>query len=256
MSLPTRLKVVDAVVATRPQDKGTAPFGKRRRVIEDSSDEEEEPVFHLRETHAQNSSSHVSSSLNAIKHDLGVNGAELEIARETLQAEEGGHKLHEFNLEHEYLKDLRDEVSRARRALQRTLQQNDDPREAWDARDDLREKTMELGIALLEVDDSGSTAQYLLEAQSCFEKAINVTNEQEEAHDRIVKDSHDTTEGAWFICRNLVLLKGRAYTNLGIALLELSLAKTAPFAPRSKNWSRALMRLKQAKNSVRVLLEK
>ena len=94
----------------------------------------------------------------------------------------------------------------------------------------MRKETMHLGNDLL----SQEGTKNLSDAHQCFKLATALVEEQEVAHDFIVRQTNDNTEGAWLINRNLMLLKGRAQTNSGISLLELSLAPKASHAARKK----------------------
>jgi hypothetical protein len=267
MELPSRIRIVAASSqfgTKKPEaltkGDGVKAVKKRRLVIEDSSDDEEgDAGFHVRENKIQNVETKDMTSLNAIKTDLGVNALELETAREGLEAEQEPQKqLNEKggSIEQAVL-DLAVQtrktcVKRLRKDLQRVINKHVDINDVWDAREHLREETMELGCDLLEI-QSPTSSQHLLDAKTCFKEATRLILEQEALHKLIVKDTNDNTEGAWRFQRNLLLLKGRAQTNHGIALLELSLIPKAPLATKKKYRVEATQKLSLAELVVKEL---
>lgn len=216
---------------------------KRRRVIDDSDDDNDEGRLYVRETKAERSAPANLSSLNDIKNDCGVNAAELETARENFEAEQNGQdSTHEHGPHDWDIKARRTYVTRLRKTLQDLIKSQEDPLEVWDAREHLRKETMQLGNDLLVL----PKMQHVVDAKACFSEATDLVREQEVAHEQIVKDTNDDTEGAWLIQRNLLLLKGRAHTNYGIALLELSLFAKVADATRAKHRVEAAKALLEA----------
>jgi hypothetical protein len=205
---------------------------KRRRIIDDSDDDDDQGRLYVRETKEKKTAPSSISSLNAIKNDCGVNAAELETAREILEAKQNEHDNAGVHAPDDGdVKARRACVRRLRKALQDVIERQEDPLQVWDAREHLRKETMQLGNDLL----VHPKADHVLEAKLCFYEAMDLVRAQEVAHKQMVNDTNDDTEGAWLIQRNLLLLKGRAYTNCGIALLELSLFAKVPDATRIKH---------------------
>jgi hypothetical protein len=218
---------------------------KRRRVIDDSDEDDDEGRLHIRETNAKRTAPANMSSLNAIKNDCGVIAAELEISRENLEAEPIEQDTTSAHApEDRDIKARRACVRRLKKALQDVITNQEDPLEVWDAREHLRKETMQLGNDLLVL----PKIQHVGEAKACFYEAVDLVQEQEIAHKQIVNDTNDDTEGAWLIQRNLLLLKGRAHANCGIALLELSLFANVPDATRAKHRADAAKTLLDAQH--------
>lgn len=88
---------------------------------------------------------------------------------------------------------------------------------------------MTLGSNLLSLcavnKDNDDNGKYLEEARHCFREARDLVKQQESVHQMICKQTNDVSEEARAIRRKLLLLRGRAHVNLGIALVELSLMK-------------------------------
>ncbi|KAI2500246.1 hypothetical protein MHU86_14253 [Fragilaria crotonensis] len=208
---------------------------KRQRVIADSDDDEDCGVYVLK-TMAEEVVTTNMSSLKAIKSAFGVDATDLEIAREQLEAEIGEEdKPESTEPEDGSIKNRRTRVARLRKALSAAVDAKEDALEIWDVREHLRKETMQLGNDLLGLQG----AYNLTEAKDCFAESMKLVDQQEAAHKLIVRDAGNNTEDARLIRRNLLLLKGRAQTNFGIALLELSLSVKAPSATKKKQRTEA-----------------
>jgi hypothetical protein len=77
-----------------------------------------------------------------------------------------------------------------------------------------------LSLCALEEADHGKN---LTEAQRWFRKALELVKKQEVVHEMLSKQTNDFTKKSRAIRRRLLLLRGRAHVNLGIALVEMSL---------------------------------
>ena len=241
MTLPSRLGKNKNEPVAQTTEHNTQK--KRRRVIQDSSDDDDadEGGLHVRENKTEEIIHKDMSSLNAIKTDFGVNASELETAREALEAEQGDVAT-DVVADDRDIQSARATVKRLRKVLHNAIDQKEDPLEIWDAREHVRRETMQLGNDLLAL----QSTHHLIDAKASFKEAVELVSQQEAAHKLIVKDTNDDTEGAWLIRRNLLLLKGRAQTNHGIALLDLSLVAKAPFATRKRHRAEAANELVQA----------
>lgn len=81
-------------------------------------------------------------------------------------------------------------------------------------------------LSLCAVDkDSDICDKNLEEARLCFCEARDLVKKQESVHLNLCKQTNDNSFQARAIRRKLLLLRGRAHVNLGIALFELSLMK-------------------------------
>jgi hypothetical protein len=109
-------------------------------------------------------------------------------------------------------------VSILRRGLKYAIENSEDPLDVWDAREHLRKALMELGQDLIVCGEASS----FLDAQICFQEALDLVLKQNAVHKDIVEETNDNTESAWLIQRNFFLLKGNAYANIGISLMRLS----------------------------------
>ena len=93
---------------------------------------------------------------------------------------------------------------------------------------------MTLGNNLLSLcavdEDNDSKDKNLAEARRCFREARDLVKKQEEVHQMIYGHTDDASEEACSIRRKLLLLRGRAHVNLGIALVKLSLMKHTEIA--------------------------
>jgi tetratricopeptide (TPR) repeat protein len=221
---------------------------KKRRILVDDDDEDEDGLLHVKETKHKTTSTAVEQevSLKAIKTDMGVNAQQLESAREALEDE----KQPTFNKNDTVDTELRKAIQKGRVAVQRwkgKLKQEEDIVELWDVRDGLRQELMQLGNNLLEY--ASETSDHLQQATDCFQQAIQVVQEQERAFVKIFPDSKE--DGARFRRCNLYLLRGRAHTNCGISLLELSHV-TRPHQHREE----ASKQLEQALEATRTLQDK
>jgi hypothetical protein len=223
---------------------------KRRRVIADSDDDDDDCGVYVLKTKAEELVTTNMSSLKAIKSAFGVDATELEIAREQLEAENGEEDTPDtIDREDCSIKNQRTRVARLRKALFTALDADEDALEIWDVREHLRKETMQLGNDLLGLQG----AYNLMEAKDCFAEAMKLVNQQEAAHELIVQEAGNNTEDARLIRRNLLLLKGRAHTNFGIALLELSLVVKAPSATRKKQRAEAASSLLLARQCAQQL---
>lgn len=256
MNLPSRY--VKSVVGPI-ESNGTK---KRRRVIDDSSDDEAPDAnLHVHEKKVQCENAEHTVSLKAIKVSMGVDVSGLETARESLEAENNSNAkvLSEATTEDEHLvfsiKNGRAKVARLRNILEHAEEVAKDPIEIWDVRDSLREEAMQLGNDLLLLHSCDRSIQHLKDARSCFKEALQLVEQQEAAHSFVSKQYKDE-DG--FLCRqrNLQLLKGRAQTNCGIAALELSLAPKSPSIMRKKWRGDASKELKSAIQSAKALYTK
>jgi len=82
-------------------------------------------------------------------------------------------------------------------------------------------------LSLCTVDkDSDDYGKNLEKAKQCFSEARDLVKKQESVHQMSCKQTNDSSEEARTIRRKLLLLRGRAHVNLGIALVELSLVKS------------------------------
>lgn len=86
---------------------------------------------------------------------------------------------------------------------------------------------MQLGIDLLSLHESHheekKKAETLSEAQQMFQEAKDLVRKQEDSHKQQTVETNDGDgEESRMIRRNLLLLRGRAHTNLGIVLFEMS----------------------------------
>ena len=90
----------------------------------------------------------------------------------------------------------------------------------WDARESLREVKMMLGNDLLELNAIvvGGSKQTLDYAKSLFLDSIELISEQFNCIDSVTP--YEDVKMREMMRRGLVLLRGRAETNTGIALLE------------------------------------
>ena len=88
---------------------------------------------------------------------------------------------------------------------------------------------MTLGSSLLSLctvdNDSDACEKNLQEARHCFSEARDLVKKQESVQQLICLQTNDSCEEARAIRRKLLLLRGRAHINLGIALVESSRIK-------------------------------
>ena len=187
-----------------------------------------------------------TTSLEAIKTNLGVNAKDLEKSREAFESETGqskqtaesftDHQLHDDDDDYNRREEqelLRQSIDRYRiavrkfeRVYKRFMSSASDPFDVWDARECLRENKMFLGKDLLALQyyeqDDGAKEALLFEAEHHFRDAHDLVLKQQKFHRRLTRETNDDGDEAHRIRRNMYLLRGRALTNLGIVLFELT----------------------------------
>ena len=214
-------------------------------------------------------------SLIAIKTQMGVNAEELEAAREDLEREtlvrndgissclgnrisQQEHHQQQQQQQHQnhpsrQIENDAHTIQRGRRKVERLqgilqrVQSRDhvDDNEVWDARECLREAYMALGNDLLW--SVPKSAEKYEQALDHFGNAGDLVDDQQAAHQTLVQSTNDNaTLESRFIQRNLLLLRGQAHVNRGIALVEWSqLSPTKPILIR-KLISQAIQELSKA----------
>ena len=254
LALPSRIR--NQLVTSQKLAVVDTKKRQRRRVIVDSDDDgddNEAGGVHVLKTKTAEIVSTNMSSLNAIKSDFGVDAAELETAREQLESEhlQQNDKAEDDAVDSEdgNIKNRRARVAKLKKALCIVVDAKEDALEIWDVREHLRKETMQLGNDLLALQG----LQNLIDAKDCFVEAMELVQQQEAAHKVIVQGTGDMTDEVRLIRRNLLLLKGRAQTNFGIALLELSLVAKAPSVTRKKDRAAAAISLTQARRCAQKL---
>jgi type II secretory pathway component PulJ len=214
-------------------------------------------------------------SVAAIKEQLGFDNAALEAARECVEAEEAqttqeaamidngvdvatvvgtgfGHNnddnddISKNQVAHQ-IASCENNVLRCKRVLRKELSRlsHFDEYTIWDARETLRQATMEAGNVLLwstpplpscsSIPQTIASKRYLIERSiRYFLDAKNLVTEQQSLHHEMISkrladsrndrnDQIDSDRGdSIFLRRNLLLLKGQAVNNVGVAYVELA----------------------------------
>jgi len=188
-----------------------------------------------------------SSSLSNIKEKFGTSVGELQRARDDLLEEEKatanaayvdeiGELLQssrqqditmQVTNETATLKDViydEEENSHIFRSIcKRTKNQNDD--EAWDARESLRSSLMSLGSYYLELNGllhANPKYSLIKKANSCFKESLKVVKNLESRMEHERENISSSDSDFKFRQRALLLVKGRANTNIGKASFEES----------------------------------
>ena len=189
-----------------PKSTATAAPRKKKRIICDDDDDEEDPKpvasgLVMKETvDTKPQPEQPEISINAIKQSLGVDTAQLENARCTLENEEAETRREAELLDAE-LNATEKLIRKKYKALKRLLLSPDaDPALLWNARELLREEYMQAGDLLL-WNDPVTACRY-------FEQANAIVKSQ-------------TADDA-FLQQNLRLLQAQAQLNMGIALIQIA----------------------------------
>lgn len=176
------------------------------------------------------------SSLTTIKAKFGVEGESLEASRAVLEQEEANAskaaKEEEKQAMAMTIKQGEASIRSQRRVLKRVVERDDRcVNEVWDARELLREQLMAVGNQILWEPANSSSSQapedvdrkpLLLAARKHFHEAKAVVDEQERFRRYLNSQGKYSPLEARFFARNLLLLLGQAYTNMGIANVELA----------------------------------
>ena len=239
MMLPEEAKTINNC-----DNVATKKARKRRLVIDDSSDEDgvvktvkQKIGLKVRMEAKRDLEPTENKSLNEIKRSFGVNAIELQTAREAVENEENCQFVESTNVLNPSSLDNSNEaselneeihagrllVTRYRRIVEHA-KENEDNFEMWDAREMLRESMMSLGSSILSLAnlssaDSDDRSKLLAEASDLFRGATDIVKELEKSQETIINEA---TEDSRKIRRTLILLRGRALTNHGIALQQLS----------------------------------
>ena len=116
-------------------------------------------------------------------------------------------------------------MRRMKRALRKVLNREvQDDYEIWDARECLREALMVAGNRILwsSTEDTVECREGLDRAIDYFSEAKESVEAQEKLHARMELQKNKGSEESSFFRRNLLLLRGQAHVNAGIANIELS----------------------------------
>jgi len=100
-----------------------------------------------------------------------------------------------------------------------------DDNDIWDAREGLREAVMAAGNSLLWTTalHGEKRPEELKKAIRYFAESKDLVVLQERLHARMTKETNDYSNDSRFYRRNLLLLRGQAHTNMGIAMIEMSM---------------------------------
>jgi len=222
-----------------------------------------------------------SLSLASIKTQMGANIHALEASREELEKEEAGAvkaaRLEEEQATATSIAEGEATIRRQRRVLARVLSRSSDHRdstEIWAARELLREQLMTVGNQILwepfergdgEEGDMFSNSdetrkRYLLVALKYFEEAKDLVKEQEVFRRQLYQMGEYTKDESLFVCRNLLLMGGRAHVNMGITYMELAMQTKNKFILANREWkqfiSQAIVELTEAKRYAESLRNK
>ena len=250
LKLPSSGSASAAVDPSSSSQLGKHTSRRRRRVIEDSDDSDNddgERIQVLRKRPKQEKKNASASdglmvkiettkpkqeaeeSLAVIKSQMGVDAQGLETAREELERETNDKNnapattatTEDNNEEQETIRKGERKVQRLKLILQRVRSRSKvDDNELWDARECLREAYMALGNDLMWL--SSKTSEHCEEALDYFGNAGELVQDQQDAHRAISEQTNDNTLESRFVGRNLVLLQGQSSVNRGIALIEWS----------------------------------
>lgn len=235
------------------QKKNPTHGTKRKRIIDDSDEEDDEDITNCLKVTVERikSQNHgvTASSIHGIKRQLGVDANQLERGREDLEAEEIGTKKAAFadevirgeeltiqNIRYsEKIAELNEEILtqeenvhmfrsayKMRTTTAVTSKENDND-EAWDVRESLRFSLMSLGCLLLEFHDLTKGDQkshesfILRKAEACFRESIKVIEELVQMTESCYVKSKNEFQ---LRERSNLLCNGRAFANLGKTYFE------------------------------------
>jgi hypothetical protein len=241
---------------------GGARKKKRRLVIQDSEDDDNENSAktnmkekntpqprvpdagglvvrvqeQTREIKAEDSAT--TLSLREIKLQMGVDVDGLAAAWDGLEAEEASASraaavidsaptdfvLDSSGEQHE-IQQAKFRVKNRKSVLNKVITRDiPDDNEVWDAREGLREALMTAGNSLLWATSSlrKGRSEELKTAIRYFRESKDLVLQQEKLHARMTREGSDFSSASRFYRRNLLLLRGQAHTNTGIAMIEYS----------------------------------
>lgn len=197
-----------------------------------------------------------TDSVRELKAALGVNVETLESARAVLEAEEGmaSEAANEVDCavfseadEDEALQDAQDKVWRLKRVLRHIINRHAPNDEVWDARECLRQATMDAGNRFLWC--SKSRRERISQAVKLFVYARTLVLLQHKLLQEMVNESW--TDETRLFHRNVFLLQGQAEMNIGIAKIELAREQG-----RTNYWNEAITDLEAALRCAMVIMDR
>lgn len=277
-----RRRIIEDSEDSSDDEKGSSASKPKQKVESSSKEKDAQPqtpnkisglnVKIRKETKPPTPGEAASPSLTRIKAKFGVQGETLEASREVVELEEANATKAANAEEAEAMaitiKQGEANIQSQRRVLQRALSRNPDERdvnEIWDAREVLREQLMTVGNQILDEGDPATADRkaMLIKAHKLFEDANQVVGEQEVLRRSLNSHGKHTPAEARFFARNLLLLQGRAYTNMGLTSLDLASAtkrKTDYKTAQSKQYLRQALdefsRAKEYSESLRLRSER